>query len=109
MWFLSFREVALVGSIAELNVAIILWLKHFSMYKAYACLWLASIFTVYHIGLVVMHYHGMCPCLGTAFEWLPGGQALARSVTCGMIVLLYLLGSLLLVAERWKIAWLLDF
>jgi len=91
--FLTFREMGIGAGVLELAIGVLLWIRRFASLHAKAVLWWGCVLSSYRLGLFLVGYHGACPCLGNAIDWLPGAKGWGQPVLWGIILLLLLYGG----------------
>jgi hypothetical protein len=87
-FFLSTRQVVAIAALVEAVGLALVVTARTAMQKALVLFWLVGIFACYRICLVVVGYHGTCPCFGSLAEWL--GLSTSQSNAASIIVLAYL-------------------
>jgi hypothetical protein len=97
---LRVRTVMVGGSVLELLVCAVLLLLRSGFWRGLCILSLAIQFELYHLARLLMGVAGPCPCLGTAWKWVPwvrvaesdvarAGAWFASAIAlCGMALLL---------------------
>jgi hypothetical protein len=83
-----FRQLMIVAGVVELLVFVCCWSRMAWKLKAFLVAWLSTIFIVYHLGLWIVHYRGMCPCLGTLTDALRVSPTFANVWLNGIIIYL---------------------
>lgn len=61
---IPYRFIFLVGGVLELAVGLMCFSKNVKLASLLVA-WLATNFLLYRVGLIMIHYHGFCPCLGS--------------------------------------------
>jgi hypothetical protein len=85
----------IVSGCVEIAISVIL-LWHVSVtLKLKLLAWISLVFVCYHLILRAYHWHGNCPCLGNATEWLHLSPRAANTLV-GAFIMYFLFGSLLL-------------
>jgi len=86
---LSLRNVFRFAGAIELAVAANSCVPSRFVFRTLSVAWLATLFAIYRLGLLWIHYAGPCPCLGSLTEGLPLPQWAADRLM--RFALLYLL------------------
>jgi NADH:ubiquinone oxidoreductase subunit K len=90
--FLTVRELLLSSAFIEIVVAIILWRERHASIKPLVTIWIASMFSIYRLGLWLIAYKGSCPCLGTIGDWIPIPHKLLDHFLLSTILFMYTIG-----------------
>ena len=91
--FLSVRTVTLLAGVTELALGIGFWVRRLDRLHPKMALWFGSVLSCYRLGLLLIGYHGHCPCLGNATDWLPGSKVWVQPALLGIILALLLYGG----------------
>jgi hypothetical protein len=86
---LQSRWLVLGVGVAEIVVSSLCVFNGTGRTAAIATAWLASSFVVYRVGLLLVGYQGLCPCLGKiadALPFSPGEVEMATKVALGYLV-----------------------
>ena len=83
------RIVYIVIGCAELGLAFILSRRVNGILKLKLIASMAAVFCVYHVILLAYHWHGSCPCLGNATEWLHLDPPVAGRIVAFMNLYLF--------------------
>jgi hypothetical protein len=97
---LSWRELLLVASLAELAAAGLAVYDRYHSRVLWAIAWIGTCFSFYRILLLLIGYQGPCNCLGRVGTWFPFIGPWERWITGGVIVYLVVGGFGLLKWER---------
>jgi len=98
---IPFRDVFRAAAIVELLVACVCLFVKSIYLRASVLAWVSSIFVVYRFGLVYLHYHKPCNCLGSMTQVLHIPQQIADMGI--RIVLIYLfVGSYGILFWLWR-------
>lgn len=92
MGFVSIRQISIIAGVVEVAVAIYIFSPQNVIAQLKTIAWLSFLFIAYHLGLRVIGFHGMCPCLGDPNAWLKLSDSSINTVV------IYLLSYLFLVA-----------
>jgi len=90
--FLKVKQLLVITACYELLCSWCLMSSKLERYHPLILISVASTFVLYHIGLVVIGYHGVCPCLGTITDWIPISQGWINPILITIIIFLFLLG-----------------
>lgn len=100
--FLSIRQTSIIAGVLEAIIAIYLLTSSNRFRKLEAIIWLSVLFITYHVGLYLIGFHGMCPCLGNANAWLRlSDKSINMAVKC--LLAYFLVGSLSMLYFRWRL------
>jgi hypothetical protein len=97
---IPFRSVMLLAASGELAVGVACLAGRFKLWPLGLVAWLATIFTLYRLGLWVVDYNAPCSCLGALSGALHLSVRAANQIALALLIYL-LAGSYLLLAKAW--------
>ena len=102
MTFLPNKQIATIAGILELGIAIYVLQTRNTGKQLIAIAWISLLFVAYHFGLHMLHFHGLCPCLGNADKWLRLKDNTVNNITTCLIAYLFCGSLILLSRERFS-------
>ncbi len=67
--FLTNRQIMITVGMLELGLAAVILTHRSSQLKLWLTLWIACLFAIWRVGLVLTGSHRVCPCLGGTLAW----------------------------------------
>jgi hypothetical protein len=99
--FLTVKQASIIAGILEVAVAIYIFTRQNSNRQLELITWLSFFFIIYHVGLYLIGFHGMCSCLGNANAWLKlSDSSIDIAVKC--LLMYFFSGSLLMLGFKWR-------
>jgi hypothetical protein len=98
--FLSFKQISIVAGIVEIAVALYIFKSSNVIRRLEMVAWLSLLFIAYHVGLYLIQFHGVCPCLGNANSWLKLSDNSINNITLGLLA--YFSIAILMLGVRWR-------
>jgi hypothetical protein len=98
--FLSFKQISIVAGIVEIAVALYIFKSSNVIRQLEMVAWLSLLFIAYHVGLYLIQFHGVCPCLGNANSWLKLSDNSINNLTLGLLAY-FSIGSILMLGIGW--------
>jgi hypothetical protein len=97
--FLAVRQTVGCAALLEIAVTAFLMFNRSVLNKAYSILWLCMVFVVYRVGLLVIGFTKMCPCLGYWGAWLHLSQAQVNVISESLLLFMILGSATIIVSE----------
>ena len=91
-WF-SRRQLAGGAAVFEIILAVALWRMTSAHGRCFLVSWITAVFLAYRVGLWLIGYEGICPCLGATLDAWTGSALAEDRVASGLFVYL-LVGSM---------------
>ena len=97
----TYRVVFLVAGSVEIVIGSFCLFAKGLHFKIYLISWLATMFGIYRLGLILLHYQKPCSCLGNLTDYLHIDSA-ASGLIMNVIFLYLLIGSYVALFWLWR-------
>jgi hypothetical protein len=97
--FLSVRQIDNIVGVLEVVLAGYIFTPRKVLFQLGLVAWLSVLFIIYRIGLTLVGFRGMCPCLGNASSWLKTSDASINNIAKIMLAYFFV-GSVCLIGNQ---------